>query len=317
MPRAANKTVNKTAEDIVQQEDLLEIAEDTEAVDGNTDQQPDPKQPTPEETVLDLKKQLEAANTERQAALDRANRAEKDRTEAHGKVHTAVDDQVRAQEMQISSMIDASTIRLSALRTQIKEAKETGNVDREVELIEEMADAKLQLNAANWNKTQLENWKTQREAARKAPQQEQSGGKFSPKEQDWIERNPRFNSDPDYRLVVIGAANQALERGFKQDSDEFFNHINSAVGRLQPAVRADAREDRDTDPTSIAAPPSRNGANGGVTHRPNHNAKWPYIPQGFKIPADWVEAAKYQGFDDPREYANIRLEEQAKEKERQ
>ena len=50
---------------------------------------------------------------------------------------------------------------------------------------------------------------------------------------------------------------------------------------------------------------------------PSKNSKYPYIPKGFTIPKDWVDAAESQGYEGKEaalEYANDRLKIEQEEK---
>lgn len=291
-------------------EQIVDIEQDGNQADTGTDD----KQPSPEDAIAKLQKQLEESNREREVALERAVRAEKDHKESSNTVLTEVETRVRAQEAQITGMIETAKIKLASLKTQYASARENNDADREYDINLEIADTQLQLRSAEWNKNQLDTWKTQRAEALKVQPTAHPQGQFSQKEQAWISSHPKFNTDQDYRAVVIGAAQIALAKGIRHDSEEYFTHMDAALGRLYPAVSADEPQDRTQSQTSTAAPPSRSGVNGIGAHKPNFKAKYPYIPNGFKIPADWVQTAKDLNFDDPAEYANYRLEEQAKEK---
>jgi hypothetical protein len=269
------------------------------------------KTPTPEETVAEMKKQIDAANARADREAAARKEAEEQAAKASNANATAVKSQITAQEEAIAGKINAAKTSLDSIKQQLKQAKSAGDGDAEVELQDALTDARYKLNAAEWEKGNFDRWK---EAQTKAPATTEVKSPYTAKEQAWIDSHPEFGTNKKFARVAKLAAQEALDEGHKQDSAGYFKYIedtlkeNNLLGTPEEPL-----SDANTS-VSTAAAPNRTGT--GDAPPVGKNAKYPFIPSNFRIPADWVEAAKDQGFDDVREYANMRLEEEGKGSQR-
>lgn len=269
----------------------------------------------PEDAVAELKSQIERSNAERAALVERAEKAERAAQESAGHASTSVEGQIVARKAANDAAISEAQANLDSFKRQLREAKSSGDVDAEVDLQDQLNDARLKLNAANWEKGNFEKWETgyrenQKKAAT-APKQATQDQQFTPEENEWIAKHPKFNSDPDYQAIAAAAASRALQDGCDRKGKAYFERIERALAKAgYDDVPAPAEKNK--DPLSSAAPPSRDGnvgaSRGGVV---SPGTKYPYVPSGFRIPGAWVSAAQDQGMD-PRKYANYMLEAEAK-----
>lgn len=312
------RTVQKIEEDDKNKADLGvdEALEDIEI--GATSKEVS-TEPTPEEVAADLKKQL--ADRDAELAKERALRkdAETNSGNAAGAANTARLSQLAMQEQAINDRKAAASTKLESVKQQLKQAKSAGDGDAEVDLQDEMAKARYELNAAEWEKGNFDRYK---EAQKTAPIQTAPTSKYTSAEQSWLDKHPLFYSDKKYSRTVKLLAQEALEEGHKQDSASFFAFVEAGLeegGYVldEPLSGAgdDTRMNGKSVSTSVGAAPSRSGSTTAPIVRAD--PKYPFIPKGFTIPKDWVEAATDQGFEDPREYANLRLEDLEKDKSRQ
>jgi hypothetical protein len=272
-------------------------------------------EPTAEEVAADLKKQLDESNAKlakergaREAAETRANKST-------GDANNSRQAQIAAQEQGIKDRVGAATTKLESIKQQLKQAKANQDNDAEVELSDAMAEARFELNSAKWEEGQFSKWKEGQKNVRPAAA-EQNTSPYTPAEQEWIDDHPEFYTDKKFARLTKVLAAEALEEGHKQDSRAFFTYVEQGLrdeGFLtkEPTSGAGDAPARKTT-TSTGAPPNRTGNGSAPIVRTN--AKYPFIPKGFRIPADWVQSATDQGFDDPLEYANMRLEDEAKSK---
>lgn len=302
--------------------DQVDIVVDPASEDEIVDPKPK-KKVAPKEAAADLQKQLREKDLE----IARERQKREDAEAAAGAANTRAADnaaqQVATLEKSINDKVEAAAGKVEAVKQQLKQAKANQDIDAEVELSDAMAEARYELNSAKWEQTNFGRWKTDQEKKikaqpiRTAPAEHQ----FSPAEQVWIDAHPDYKTNKTFARIANSAAAEALNTmKFKQDSTEFFDYIE---GALKESGHLKETDEDDEDPTSgaggnkdhstsTALPPNRSGNGQGGPVRPN--TKYPYIQPGFKIPAEWVEAAKDQGFDDPREYANERLKIQAEDK---
>lgn len=279
--------------------------------------------PTPEEVAADLRKQLEEANANAAAERTRAQAAEAKAAKAASAGATALQGQITQAETAIVNKIAAAKTSLDSIKQQLKQAKSAGDTDAEVELQDAFTNARYELNAAEWEQKNFVNWKANQEAARKttAPTTGESGSPYTAAEQAWIASHPEFNTSKKFARLAKIAAQEAKDEGHMQDSKAYFTYIEAAL--KEEGFLGDGAKDptsgaaENSSSASTATPPNRSG--GGSPPVINKNSKYPYVPKGFNIPKEWVNAASEQGFegqDGILEYANERLKIEAEEKAR-
>src|SRR6185436_17890408 len=124
---------------------------------------------------------------------------------------------------------------------------------------------------------------------------------FAPAEQEWIKRNPRFATDPEFQARVTKAHTELLNKGIAPQTPEYFQGLEQAgymrappasrqelAPRAAGAVAAPAEGGDADNPYSEAAqdvvveesvqtPPSRQPTRSGVAASPSHRA--PATPQ--------------------------------------
>lgn len=263
--------------------------------------------PTPEETAEDLRQQLKEANERTARETERRREAEEAAAKASTTAGTAVQSQIATHETAIAGKITTAKTNLEAIKQQLKQAKTAQDSDAEVDLQDALTNARYELNTAEWEQKQFTTWK---EAQNKAPVT--AASPYTVREQAWIDSHPEFNTNKRFSRTAKLAAQDALDEGHKQDSEGYINYIESALREegLLKAVAEPLSGAGDNTTASMAAAPNRTG--NGSAAVASKNSKYPFLSPGFRIPPDWVQASEDQGFEDPREYANMRLEEEAK-----
>ena len=304
MPR----TVEKILKD---DEEKLDLGVETEVSNDELIDDTASAGPTPEETAAELKKQLADANARADREAQGRKDAEAVAATASTKAGTAVQSQLVVQERAIDGRIALAKTNLDSIKQQLKQAKASGDSDAEVELSDELTNARYELNNATWEKQQFGKYKE--EIAKQPIPATTVQSPYTAKEQSWISEHPEFSTNKKFARLAKMSAQEALDEGHKQDSPGYFKYIEDVLRENNLlSSENEPLSGAGTTTTSVAAAPSRTG--NGATAPVGKNAKYPYIPSGFRIPADWVEAATNQGFDDPREYANDRLKIEADEK---
>lgn len=320
MPRTVAKILKDDegkADPQVTREELEALSSEDEEfpVVDNTKKQVDDT-PTAEETVAKLQKDLAEEKAARLRETANRREAEERVASANAATNNAAQAQIITHEAAIDSKINAAKTNLDSIKTQLKTAKATGDGDAEVELQDALTNARYELNTAEWDKKNFNAWKANQEnvsrqaaAAPKSP--------YTIKEQAWIDAHPEFQTNKKFARLAKMVAQEALDEGHKQDSVGYFNYIENGMkeGGFSPDGEdplSEAGRNTNTNTTSLAAAPSRDGNGRSAPVRKNKD--YPHIPDGFRIPPDWVQASKDQDFDDPREYANMRLEEENKQK---
>lgn len=321
MPRTVSKILKDDeakADPQVTREELEQLNADEEddlGIVDNTKKAADTN-PTPEETVARLTKDLADEKAARIREATGRREAEERAASANAATNNAAQAQIATHESAITSKITAAKTNLESIKTQLKTAKATGDGDAEVELQDALTNARYELNTAEWEQKNFNTWKANQEnAARQVAAAPKSP--YTSKEQAWIDAHPEFHTNKKFARLAKMVAQEALDEGHKQDSAGYFNYIENGMKEGGFSIDgedplSDAGRNTNTATTSIAATPDRTG--NGRSTPVRKNEKYPHIPDGFRIPSDWVQAARDQDFDDPREYANMRLEEENKQK---
>lgn len=308
MARTVEKILEEDENKASLDTDSEELVDDTLVVEDDAN-----KGPTPEETAADLKKQLADANARADREAAGRKEAEAAASKASNAAGNAVQSQIVAQETAIEGKITTAKTNLDSIKSQLKQAKAAGDGDAEVELQDALTNARYELNTAEWEKKNFTTWK-ETQAKTTPARTEPAASPYTVKEQAWIAGHPEFDKNKKFARTAKLAAQEAIDEGHKQDTPSYFQYIEDTLkenGLLGTAEEPLSGAGANTASASLAAAPNRSGTSNGSAVV-NKNSKYPYIPKNFTIPADWVEAAQNQGFDDPREYANIRLEEESK-----
>lgn len=227
----------------------------------------DPPERTTEESVDELRARLDKAEADRVAAEGRASVAERTAHEAKGQVREiatqTVDDTI--------AMVKAE---IPQIRARLIAAKQAGDIETEVELIDELQ----QKNNA------LGRLEDRKEAMARAPAP-QPARVPSPAEQveirarameaegftdsaQWLRSHPEWGRTPDKFNMVVNAHNIATARGFHDPMPEYF----ATIERILDIGHSDAR------------PVTTNGAGNGADHEAGETMSGASKPVGGRAP---------------------------------
>jgi hypothetical protein len=210
---------------------------------------------TPEEGIEDLKRKLEAESNARKEAERRATAAEQTAKQATGEVEDV-------NLTLVVSAIDTVKRDTEALKAQYRAARESGDIDAELD-----AQERMSANAARL--LQLENGKQAMEQKPKAPAfsdpVEQLASQLTPRSADWVRKHPEYVRDPRLNQKMLAAHNLAIADGIPADTDDYFESVETTLKIRQPTtdvVLSDAAEPTQRRSPPPSAPANR-GANGG------------------------------------------------------
>lgn len=264
-------------------------------------------QPTAEETIESLKKEVAEAKARESEKQTRISKLEADHQSQVKKVTTAIDDAYKAKEVSIDSSISASKSELDSIKRQLRDAREKGDIDKEIELEEKLADVRYQYNASMWEKNNLTTRKKADEEAAKitvTTANPDGTRKFSSREQKWISEHPKYNTDDDYQAFVWSLDAQAKKRGIIPDTDAYYDYLNTRIDkmfgeRITEGGQTVTVPAKTTNTTSTAAPVGRGGS--------SSNGSGPNTQVNLS-PAQ-LEAAEFMGMT-PVEYAQDLINQQ-------
>lgn len=215
--------------------------------------------PTPEQILAEQKSQIEEM---RRQSEDNRRQLEESRRQLAEERKQREDMQTgafSAQERAITSQIDSQTQLITQAKASMRQAREAGDYEAEEKALDALTDAKAKLMALEGQKGLLEHQK--RQSTQQPPQTQQTQTapqtqQLSQPTQDWIARNPRFNSDPVFRTDAIQAA-QAADSLHPRDSAAYFKFVDDVLAVKHPENGGVRKTETRRYASSTAASPSR------------------------------------------------------------
>lgn len=173
-----------------------------------------------------LRKQLSDAEERGKADREARITAEKAVSEANTKVASSQSDAVKAQKTAIENAVQVATGNILAIKKELRDAMEGGDLDKQVELNETLADARWTLNNATQTQKQFTAWEEQQKnTSKKATQTVE----YTEGEKAWIAENPEFITNKKFKSVVTAAHFEAIEDGIKPDTKAYYQHIENSL----------------------------------------------------------------------------------------
>lgn len=237
------------------------------------DTEKSPKQPKvtaeTDQTVDDLRKQVEQANAATAEANRRANEAQQQAQRQQAEAVTQRNAAEQARYDTINTALESATSRMTALESELEQAYERGD---------HKAAAKAQVEIARLTPriAQLEDGKAEMDDARKNPPRQEAppprapadpveayASQLTPKSAAWVRAHPQFvtNRAQNYRLLA--AHQEAIDSGIPAESDGYYAHIEKTLGLGGEADSPPVRQQREKP---VAAPVTRGMAPNGVGH---------------------------------------------------
>lgn len=195
--------------------------------------------------VKDYEAKLQAERKEKEEARRRAEMAERQAREAQTKVAQSELDVVSSSILAVESERDA-------IKRDLKDAMERGDVDATVAANERLADVTTTLKQLREGKDTLE--RTRAEPQVSSDPVEAYIAKFSPRSQEYLRQHRDFVTDASKNKKLIAAHYEAEAEGLAPDTDQYFSFIDEKLGFSgEPAPKAPSRR------ATPAAPVSRGG----------------------------------------------------------
>lgn len=248
----------------IKPEDIRAPIEDLPKIDEpiivKADEKKDPpKEISAEEGFKDLKSQLAFEKGRAEAAEARAQRAEYDNFEHQKALRES---NVTVVAGAVETLKKQSTL----LRQELRAAKESGDLDTEIDIVERMTSntAKLQ-QLENARDRLQEAPQVQRREAAPTSKLEARVAELTPDAAKWLRQHPEVGTD-DRLWQKAGAAHQlAMADGLKIDTPEYFEIIerHTGVKKDEPEVKEDPKPVRQIQPSS--APVTRNAQGSAPT----------------------------------------------------
>lgn len=272
---------------------------------------------SPEEELKRLRKELDDAN----AVIKRSN---DERKADEAKIVDRVSAAERAEEEKIlladkkaEADLELAERDVKDLNRQLREAKENGDLDKEIDINDKLLDAKIktkQIKDAKegfdkWKGSRKDYWEVERKKAEKRVATSSSeipfnADDFTPKALSWIDKHPEFKTDKAFNEKAIRAHYAARGEGIAEDTDEYFAFLDKRLGFADDTADADAAAEAAAKSDAGVTIPTKKPVTKVQTTPPSRTATGQVRQEGSRIkklsPAE-VEAADISGMT-PEEY---------------
>ena len=128
----------------------------------------------------------------------------------------------------------------NSLKVQLKEAIESGDVDKQMELNKQMAthaiDAEKFRQAKEFNKQQSESGQPAQPAqtAQTAQPAQTAQQPPDPKAEKWAEKNEWFGDDEPMTLTAFSIHNSLVQEGFNPTTDDYYSELDTRMRKEFP-----------------------------------------------------------------------------------
>ena len=150
-----------------------------------------------------------------------------------------------------------TAIEVLQAKRQYKDAYESGDSEKVMEAQEKLTSAKIKAD-------KVKNFKPQplQETASDVTIQDNSSAQVDKRAEDWVARNPWFETDLEMNSLAMGVHNKLLAEGMSTDSDEYYEKIDTRMRQIFPDKFEDAPKKKRAN---VVAPATRSTAPKKVT----------------------------------------------------
>lgn len=260
----------------------------------------------PQEGVEDLRRQMEELKREKERAEQQARMHAEEAQRASAVVQDARTEQLLIYEQSAKQALEANRRALDGAKAAFKTAMESGDYDGAAEAQAAIADATQNIKAAQYQATQIAQYKQQitsqagnTESRVSAPQQNDTASRYgvdpNSRSGRWINKNSdKWERDPVFRQKALLADAQARADGVELDSDDYFDRLEEATG-LREVTRPERQAHRPQAGATAAAPTRSGGSEVRGAE-----------PSRIRLTAAEMEAAQIAGLT-PTQYAKNML----------
>jgi len=207
-----------------------------------------------------LTRKMREAERREQAAIDYAKKVQEENKNLQATSINTSRERVSSDEASIQS---TETL----LNTALKQAVEAGDVEKQVEAQQKIAQIAIEKERLRLRKNKLEQQEAQRET--RAPTVEeaidaptQQLRQPDPKAQEWASDNKWFGTDKAMTYTAMSLHDDLVTEGFDASSDEYYNEIDRRIRKEFPQKFEDQNK-----PTQKVASAVRKTSNGRRTVR--------------------------------------------------
>ena len=206
----------------------------------------------------DERRAKEAADRERQEALNFAQKIAEENKKLKTTLSTGEEDYVKTVQTALEQQ-------LSIAKRDYREAYDSGDTEKIIDAQSKMNDAQMKLS-------QVQNYQYKYKSAGQdpenpvyIPQNEQPSFKPDDKALKWQEKNDWFGKDEEMTSLALGLHEKLVRSGINPTSDEYYRRIDDTMQKRFPEYFGDATLDEEkpaerTKPSNVVAPATRSTA---------------------------------------------------------
>jgi hypothetical protein len=202
-----------------------------------------------------LTKKVREAERREQAATQYAKNVYAENQTLQQKTETLDDGYVNQYETRVNAELDA-------VKKQLRQAIEVGDMDKQVEANQALASLTMQSERVRSTQDKKDRLRKQREEeGERQPQYQQQYAppqmppqKSDPKAESWAEKNEWFGKDEPMTLTSFSIHRNLVEEGFDPQSDSYYSEVDIRMKKNFPH-----KFDQQVSPTQTVASASRGG----------------------------------------------------------
>ena len=195
-----------------------------------------------------LTRKMREAERREQAAIDYAKKIQEENKNLQATTVASSRERVTSDEATV-----ASTETL--LNTALKQAMEQGDVEKQVEAQQKMAQLAIEKERLRIRKNRLE----QQEATKQEPTVEQAidtpnqrtQAQPDPRAQEWAEGNKWFGTDKAMTYTAMDLHDEIVNEGFDVSTDEYYNEIDRRIRKEFPQKFEDQSKPKQTVASAV------------------------------------------------------------------
>jgi hypothetical protein len=207
----------------------------------------------------DERRKVDAADKERQEAIDFATKILEENKKLKSKLSTG-------EQTLVTSYKENITRELEEAKRSYKEAYDSGDSDRLVDAQEKLTDVKMKANDLERYKPEFSAEALQNEESNVQIQQPQ---RLDSKTQAWLDKNSWYGSDEDMSFLAMGIHRRLEREGVAVGSDHYYGVIDKEIRQRFPEKFGVSEEIKDSSevetkpstktskPSTVVAPATR------------------------------------------------------------
>ena len=197
----------------------------------------------------DERREKDAANRERQEALDLAKKALEENKTLKARLSSG-------EQMLVTSFKESVQNEMDLAKREYREAYEAGDTDRIIDAQEKLTAAKIRADRIANYRPPAEEPLQEQETVVQSRQQEQV--KADPKAAAWQERNGWFGQDEEMTSLALGLHEKLKRNGVPIGSDKYYDEIDKTIRRRFPEafIAEDSEEVQVEEPQKVNKPKS-------------------------------------------------------------